>query len=378
MKLLHDCRYLDAAFSGIGTYSRGVLEALAALDEKNEHVALVGPRFDGDLRVGPNFSLRSSPAPPVSFRTLTTLGALIERARPTLVHSHFPLAPLRMQPPFIVTLHDLQPFTDPHFSGERTAPVRFAYNQFYRTVYPAVLNRAKWVVCVSYATRDAAAAMLPSIKQKLVVVHSGVDGSIFQQPGGEQIAAARVAYKLDRPYALYFGSTRPNKNLEAMVKAFGLMLQRGDPAVQDHQFVLVLKQDRFFSNVERAIRIRGLADRVRVLHQVSEDEKRVLLAGADALFFATKFEGFGFPALEAMAQGVPVLAGRSGALPEICGEAAHFADPWDEEELAEAMHRVLADEELRGQLIDRGRLHAPRFTWRHTAEFLADVYQLLV
>ncbi len=377
MSIVIDARYLDGTYSGIGTYSRDLLQNLARVDQDTPYTVLVRDDFRDRLSLGANFTIRRFGAAPISGATLMGLGGAIARMRPRVFHALFPLVPLHLDAPTIVTVHDMQPFTDPDFHGRRNRLMRAAYARFYAWAYPAAFARAKWILCDSHSTRDDVAMLMPSVAPKLVVVHPGIDRPSAPPPSADAILTARARHGVRGDYLLYYGSTRPNKNLAAMVKAFGKLLRREEGAFPDLRFVLIVKKDRFFRSVEKQIAARNLADRVVILPQVEEADKRALLAGSRALAFATRYEGFGFPALEAMQLGVPVLAGASGALPEICGDAAILVDPFDADAIAEGMYRALVDGTLRERLARAGPLRAACFDWTHTAETVRDIYAYL-
>ncbi len=374
MRILIDARYLDGTFSGIATYSTQLLLHLARIDQANEYVVLVRPGYRSPPDLGENFRFVTYAPKPVSLATLFRLGSYVDDLGVDLLHSLFPLAPLGMKTPLMVTLHDLQPLVDPDFSGRRPLPLRLGYRLFYRTMYPAVMNRAKWVATVSYTTRDNALAQYPWLRGKVLVVPSGLEKSAFDPPA---VSAADIEARhgVRRPYVLYVGSTRPNKNLPNMISGFASYRRRsGDKATE---FVLVVKRDRFYRDVRRRLKIEGVQDHVRVLNQVSEGDRHALVCRASLFLFATRHEGFGFPALEAMAAGVPVVAGESGALPEICGDAAWFVDPDDPESIADGMIKLLGDPGEYAMLAERGRRRAEVFDWEAAARQVRDIYQLL-
>ncbi|CAN5380710.1 glycosyltransferase family 1 protein [soil metagenome] len=374
MRILLDARYLDGAFTGIGTYSREMIEHLSMVDHDNYYYVLVRAGFEGELEVGKNFEMLTYAHAPVSFATIFQLGNFVDSLDVDLMHSFFPVAPLRMKTPLIVTMHDLQPFLDPDFSARRPIVMQTLYNLFYHYIYPATMAKAKWVVNVSYYTRDAAADLFPEFAPKLIVATSGLDEELLTPPTGD-FEAAKKTYHLDKPFLLYYGSTRPNKNLPMIVRAFARYVR--DQNDTETELVLILKKDRFFRDVTRAIRLEGIAQRVRVLDQVPAEDQRVIIANARVFLFATKHEGFGFPALEAMAAGTPVIAGSSGALPEICGDAAEFVNPDDRNAIARAIGLLMTDEPRRKELIEKGRKRAAQFDWRETAERMKDIYRLL-
>jgi glycosyltransferase involved in cell wall biosynthesis len=117
--------------------------------------------------------------------------------------------------------------------------------------------------------------------------------------------------------------------------------------------------------------------RIRRLGYVADDRRRDLLAGARVLAYPSKYEGFGFPPLEAMSVGVPVVSTRAGALPEVTGDAALLVDPDDRDALAEALHQVLDDDRLRATLVERGHARAAEFSWSAAGDQLVALYRSL-
>jgi glycosyltransferase involved in cell wall biosynthesis len=374
MKLLLDARYLDGSFSGIGTYSLHLVRTLAAREPGVQLHVLVRPGFRPQGDWGDNVRFVTWPAAPVSFATMAQLGRMVDSLKVDLMHSLFPIAPLRLKTPLLITVHDLQPFVDPEFSARRPLPVQAAYRLFYRFAYPAAMRGAKWILNDSYYTRDSVAELFPEFIPKLIVAYPGL-ASRPNDSEPEDFDMVSAEHHLENPYLLYYGSTRPNKNLPMLVRAFGNYV-RAHPE-SDVDLVLILKRDRFFRDVARAIRIESLQKRVRVLDQLTDREQHAVLSNARAFAFATRYEGFGFPAIEAMAAGVPVLAGKSGSLAEVCGGAAEMVETEDADDIARGMASVLHDEARRAELIARGRVRAPLFDWNETAARMMDVYRLL-
>ncbi len=377
MRVLIDARYLDGVYSGIGTYSRLLVEHLARVDTETEYQILVRKGFRDSLAVGANFEVISWGPKPVSWKTYFRMHDAIGVLKPDVVHCLAPPAPILYDGPLMITLHDLQPFNDPEFSGRRIGPARTAYNLFYSWAYPTVINRSKWVLCDSNATREDLVRLMPDMASRAIVVSPGLEPAEGGPVTEGQIDAVRAKFGLHERYCLYYGSTRPNKNLVRLVEAFQLAVSRNPERLKDLHLVLVVRKDRFFREVEKLVARSRLRDRVRVLDQMPAREQRALLAGSEAFVFPTKYEGFGFPPLEAMREGVPVLAGRSGALPEVCGDAALLVDPFDLDDIAAGILGIVNDEELRETLVARGHDRIGRFDWQRTAEMVRDVYRLL-
>lgn len=202
---------------------------------------------------------------------------------------------------------------------------------------------------------------------RVVAIHSGLPAVT----GGT--AAAGAALAGGSRYVLALGTVEPRKNLPGLVRAFSAI------AAEDHEVRLVVAgpdgwdQEQFAAAVARS----PSRDRIVRLGYVTSEARRDLLAGATVFAYPSRYEGFGLPPLEAMAVGVPVVAGRAGALPEVLGDAALLVDPADDGELARALTGLLSDQSARDDLVVRGRARAARYTWNATAARVAELYRSL-
>jgi alpha-1,3-rhamnosyl/mannosyltransferase len=189
--------------------------------------------------------------------------------------------------------------------------------------------------------------------------------------GGDPAAGRRLA-RADR-YVLALGTVEPRKNLPTLVRAFDVAAG----ALADLHLVVAGPDgwDRDAFKAARAAARHG--DRIRRLDYVSENDRRDLVAGAALFAYPSHYEGFGHPPLEAMAAGIPVVAGDAGALPEVLGDAALLVDPGDEAALAEALVAGLDDKTLRAALAARGRERVTRYSWERAADELARLYHRL-
>ena len=176
-----------------------------------------------------------------------------------------------------------------------------------------------------------------------------------------------------QPFVLAIGTLEPRKNLPHLVGAFGVLAD----AHPDLHLVLAGHDGPARPAVDDAIaRLPGAARaRVIVTGGVDDAGKRALLERASVLAYPSIYEGFGFPLLEAMTVGVPVVAARAGSIPEVAGDAALLIEPTDENALAAALEQALSDETTRAQLIARGHDQVRAFSWEDTARALASCYR---
>jgi glycosyltransferase involved in cell wall biosynthesis len=285
------------------------------------------------------------------------------RARVSLLHSLASTAPLLGPFRRVVTVHDLiyAHFPDAH-AGIRDKGMR--------VLVPSAARRSDRVIADSQSTRDDLLA-LPGIRPDRVdVVPLGLGAVRRREPKAEQKLRADLGLG-QREILLSLSAKRPHKNLIALIGAIARI-----PAEQRPVLVLPGYPTEHESRLrERALEL-GVAGDVRFPAWVSAEELEGLWAIARAFVFPSLYEGFGLPVLEAMARGVPVACSNSSSLPEVAGDAALLFDPSSEEQIAEAIVRLLSDESLVSRLRTLGLERAARFTWERTARLTLRSYAL--
>jgi len=263
----------------------------------------------------------------------------------------------------------------PEWTGGRPWAVKKAYDAFYRWHYPLAFERAQRLVCVSEYVRQSLAQLKPAYAQKAIVTYEAPAPEMLQAPDPQTIERLRKTHGLPENYALFIGSTRPNKNLPRMLEAFARM-RRIRPRNEELALVLILSVDRFFTQAQAVIEREKIGRNVIVLSQCNGGDIRALYRNARGLFFPTLHEGFGLPVLEAQAQGTPVLASTSGALPEVSGGGALLVNPLDVEEMSQGMDRLVNNDETRLELIEKGKRNLERFVGTKHAQLTMQAYQL--
>jgi glycosyltransferase involved in cell wall biosynthesis len=262
----------------------------------------------------------------------------------------------------VVTIHDLGYLYYPE------AHTRFSrWYLHWSTIYSARVARR--IIAVSAATARDLQTRYNVPAEKIRVVLHGVDPA-FRRVTDAAVAEAAARYGLDgpQPYLLFVGTLQPRKNLGLLIDAFAALLQDWDAAAGPlPRLALGGKKgwlyDTLFAQVERL----ELGDAVRFLDYVADADLPILISGATAVMLPSLYEGFGLPALEALACGAPLLAANASSLPEVTGDAALLLDPRDPAAWTAAMRRVLTDPVLRASLSRRGPERAAHFTWARTA-----------
>jgi glycosyltransferase involved in cell wall biosynthesis len=261
-------------------------------------------------------------------------------------HSPLPRGPLTSgSPPFVVTVHDLVPIRFPETMTR--------WSRLYSAItFRRVLGAADRIIVPSQDTADDLNALARVPGDRIRVVPNGVDETFFSRPPEQP--------RLTKPYVLFVGTPEPRKNLVRLISAMTLLRSRGF-----RERLVTVGGGGWGANLPAS-------ENVQMLGRVADAELHSLYAHASCLALPSLHEGFGLPALEAMAAGTPVVAGNSGALPEVTGRAAVLVDPLNPSSIADGISEAI---ERRESLIALGRLRAREFSWRKTAALTAAVYR---
>jgi len=357
--------------TGVGHALYDLIEALAALDAPDEFTAFYFSR----RRLGLPFTNDRFRERRIAFPPGRLLSALwktlpfpaVDRFLDHADVYHFPdfvARPVR-RGKVVVTVHDL--------SFARLPETVEPKNRAYLTKkVPASIERADAVIAVSDFTRRELEDLFPASRGKVHVIHHGVR-RLFRPTaeGDERETAARD--RVPQRYILAVGTVEPRKNLGVLLDAMALL--RRDTAFDDMGLVVAGGRGWLAEDIERRLAAEQRDGRLLRLGYVPDDVLRRLYCGASALAFPTKYEGFGLPALEAMACGLPVVCSNVASLPEVVGDAALLVEDPSAEAFANALRRVLADEPLAADLRRRGLERAAAFTWQNAARQTLAVYR---
>ncbi len=357
-------RALRAHRTGTERYSLELIRHLLALPEATKHrwrLYLDAPDAQTRLTTHlPNDErVELCVLPARRLWTHRTLAQEVTRRRPDVlfVPAHvIPFVlPARRLPASVVTVHDLgyHAFPETHTWQQRLlieGGTRWS------------VHVAQRVIAVSQATANDLIARYRVPQERIRVIYEAPAQTAIVTPA--QVDAVRQRYQLQRPYALFVGTIQPRKNVARLLQAYDWLV-RNTPVAFD----LVFAGARGWlsdSLYEQAASM-GLAQQVRFLGYIPDDDLPALLKGALFFSFPSLFEGFGLPVLEAQSYGVPVLTSNNSSLPEVAGDAALLVDPTDVDAIANAMLRLSQDEVLRQQLIEAGYANVQRFSWEKAA-----------
>lgn len=263
--------------------------------------------------------------------------------------------PLSLDVPRVVTVHDVSFFSVPQDFGVLDGLRR-------RLLVAASMRAARYVLAVSAFTQREIEGLFPDLRGRVVHIPHGPDDDL---PLPVDRDTARAALGVKGPMILTVGTILNRRPLPTLLRAAGRLRHRW-PELTLH--VVGENRTRPLLDLSRVVDDAGMAGRVRLDGFVDDAALALRYDAADVAVFLSDYEGFGLPALEAMARGIPVVASRAPSLGEIFGEAALLVETRDEPAVAAAMERILGDPDLRTDLVRRGRALASRFSWKDTAE----------
>jgi len=275
--------------------------------------------------------------------------------------------PLRMVGKRIITIHDISFLTTPSSYTKGTL------NRTQLIIRSA--QDADLIIADSSSTKKDLVKLLKIPEDKIRVILLGVDSFFHPIDNPDLISRIREKYHLRNDYILYVGTLQPRKNLVRLVEAFHKVQQNANI---NCQLVLAGGKGWMYKEIFQKVQNLGLEDKVVFTGYVSEEELLVLMNGASVFTLVSLYEGFGLPALEAMACGTPVIASNTSSLPEVVGDAGISVNPYDVDEIAQAIHEVLVNDRLREEMRVKGLEWAKGFSWEKTAKETLKAYEEVI
>ncbi|WP_031530442.1 glycosyltransferase family 4 protein [Dyadobacter crusticola] len=368
MRIGFDAKRAFANKTGLGNYSRFILEALLRHERANEYLAYT-PRNTQNLF--PDFPSGSIHYPEnwldrklSSYWRYSRISSQLSKEKVDLFHglsNEIPQGLSERNIRSVVTIHDLIFERLPHH-------FKPADRLIYRHKFRSACTRADKVVAVSEQTKRDLVDLYQVDQSKIEVIYQD-SSSIFKQPAGERSKAEILQkYKLNRPYVLCVGTLEERKNQHRLVEAFA----RSN--ANEFDLVLIGKATPYLTKINESIASCKLQNRVKVLHNIPSEHLPALYQQATVFAYISVYEGFGIPILEALHSGVPVLSAKGSCLEEAGGGGGLYADPLKTEEVSQQLNRLLTDQSLRSELVGAGKLHVAQFDAQQIARQLTSLY----
>ncbi|WCT14918.1 glycosyltransferase family 4 protein [Mucilaginibacter jinjuensis] len=355
-----DARMIDA--SGIGVYLENILEQIVSaykvilLGDPDklaayQHTAQIIPFF------APIYSIKEQ----IAFKNIIPECDIFWSP-----HYNVPLFSIKAKKR-VATIHDVYHLA---FSQELGLLKRL----YARMVMNVAVKLSSRIITVSEFSKKELLKYTKSEDNKITVIYNGVDHHVKIN----SFEDLKEKYKIPDKYILYVGNVKPHKNLRKLLEAYLLL----DPSLYQKYKVVIVGQKHGFITGDLALikwidNTPRLADNVIFTGFADHEDMDTLYYYASVFVFPSIYEGFGLPPLEAMANGCPVIVSNESCLPEICGDAALYFNPFDEREISNKISTVLKSRTLPTQLIERGIQHASKFSWEKSGRIHIGLFNSL-
>lgn len=253
----------------------------------------------------------------------------------------------------IITIHDLLSL--------RYKNISFHQRLYFKYLLPFIISRVKLVIAVSEATKKDVLHFLKCPAEKVQVIYNGYDPSVYHQGQSENEIYKKYSLK---NYFLAVGPTYPHKNFEFLIQAYHAL---GENVRKEYPLVIAGGKKKYLAKLKRLVSDLKLEKEIHFLGYVPTELMPPLYREAFLLIFPSLYEGFGFPLLEAMACGCPVITSQNSSMPEVCGQAALYFDPINKKSLLDAISQIVQNDSLRNELRRKGLHQAQRFSWENSA-----------
>lgn len=387
MKIAIDGRALmDIQPGGVTAYCQDLLKALVDIDQTNQYLLFynthrrasdypdIVERFEEFNRRGVRIIRRKIPNKILNYFLLwpfnwPKMNKLLQTEVDVFLMPHGNFVATNREAKNILTIHDLsylhyKEFFDWH---------KNIWHHFINT--HQLVKKFDKIVAISESTKRDLINLLGVDADKISVIYSGVSPD-YQSLDKEdsRLAEVKVKYQLPERFILFVGTIEPRKNLVGLIKAYDY-LRQNYPELAEVKLVIAGGNGWKFKEVYRASKASPWQADIKFLGFVEASDKCPLYNLAEVFAFPSFYEGFGFPPLEAMACGTPVVASFASSIPEVVGEAGILVDPYDTAQISEALANVLLDKNLADNLSQAGLARAKNFNWQKTAQEYLEIFK---
>ena len=367
--------YLNS--SGLGRYSRSLINQLISIgDEENLEIILYRPK--GKVKFEPKSQSHLTEITADYFFPghignaiwrFTKLPSLINNSGYDLFHGPSHVLPGKLKCPSVVTMLDLIFIRYPNY-------FKAWDRNYYRISFKKSAQLADHIISISEATKADLINFFGIKEDKISVIYPGFD-AVFSKLQQQKLDEIKIKFKLPRDYILYVGNIEPRKNILKLAQAFN-SLQESSYIDKDVHLLIVGQMGWYYKEIIDGIDSLSSRDKIKLVGPVYGEDLTGFYQLASIMAYPSMFEGFGYPVLEAMRLGTPVLTSNISSMPEAGGNAAHYVNPESLDEIKDGLCKLLNDKTYREKLAVKGTRHAAGFnTMRMTQETL-EVYRKLI
>jgi glycosyltransferase involved in cell wall biosynthesis len=355
---------------GMGVYVRGLISHLGKIDRQNEYFIIThkGKKADFVPEQKNFIKWKTSISYENHFRRdfweQAYLPLKLHKIKINVYHGPNYVLPILAKTGMVLTAYDMISFATPEWYKSIS---RFRVQKLLKV---SAMKAQKIITGSENSKRDII-EILKVPEEKVKVVYIGVDSAYKPINDQDRINSVKARYGIANKYILHVGSLNPRKNISRLIEAYNRLPQS---LREEHQLVLVGKRGWRADEILAKVKELHLENRVIFTGFVKDDDLPLLMNASSLLTFPSLYEGFGIPPLEAMACGTPVVASNTSSIPEVVGDAALLFDPYNVEEMTEAMYRALTDKQLRNELRQKGFERIKQFSWEKAAKETLAIY----
>jgi glycosyltransferase involved in cell wall biosynthesis len=366
MRFAVDAHAIGRHLTGNEVYVRSLLNGFAGLDRESEFITYLS-MDEAEAWVPSRFPVRRIAGNPF-IRLGCDFALKLRRHRAELLHVQY-TAPIGCPVPIVVSVHDVSFLEHPdYFPVHRALQLRLTVQR--------TIRKAARILTGSEFSREAIARAYHLDPERIAVVPNAAADCFHQVRRAAAVRQVLDRFQIAAPFILSVGDLQPRKNHIGLIEAFARLI-RANPHLP-HHMVLAGKKTWFAHRVHDAAKNSGVADRIRFLGFVSDDDLLQLYNACGLFCFPSFYEGFGLPVLEAMACGAAVACSNTSAVPEVADGAALVFNPYNSDEIARTMLDLIVHTELHARMCRLGLQRATRFSWQNTARETLEVYYSVV
>ncbi len=349
-----------------------LIRHLQKIDTENEYIIFVSPGKDICIHETVNFKIQyiKSSIYPIWEQILFPIA--VKRANVDIVHCTSNTAPLKLCVPFVLTLHDI-------ISLEPSTEYSMSFYQemgriYRRWLIPIIVSKCKHLITVSQIEKQHICQKMPETKNKISVIHNGVDRK-FQPIDKIGQRVFHNKYQLPEQFISFIGNTDPRKNACNVLFAYSVYLKQSKDKTP---LVILHFNKRQLMRMLKRLSIVHILPYIKLLDYLDVADMPAFYAASKMFLFPSLREGFGMPVLEAMACGAPVITSKVSSMPEVAGDAALLVDPFDMNDIALNMLFLEEHPEKVGDLRRKGLVHARDFSWENSTQKILETYKNVV
>lgn len=361
---------------GMDMVALELIRNLQKIDAENEYVLFIKPDEDDSvIQETANFKVVKLEG---GFYPLWEQIALPRAAKKEgcqILHCTSNTAPVYTKIPLVVTLHDIIYMESSYpkiMRGSGTMYQKFG-NAYRKLFVPQIVKKSDKIITVSHFEKNRIGQFFGMAgDNRLEAVYNGVSEHFKPVTDTGELKRVKEKYNLPDRFFFFLGNTDPKKNTKGALKAFSDFLKQTG---SDHKLVMLDYDRAELEKLLVEIGDKELITRIVLTGYVVNTDLPAIYCQCDVFLYPSLRESFGIPMLEAMACGVPVITSNTSSMPEVSGDAAILTDPFNPEEITAAMVKILADQELKAELIRKGLIQAAKFSWKAMAQHVLEIYR---